>query len=203
MKDKKTNLCLLRVISIFMILILHYNLDLGGNLLNNDTGFNKILSIVLEGICIVGVNTFIITTGYFSIESKNNEIKIRKIIDIIAALVFYAVIIALVCLITKIQNINIVFLKTFLKSITDRWFTTTYIILLLLSPFINKLTSNINQKKYKCLLIILLVIFSLWPSFYTDITTKSAGYDIINFSILYLIGGYIKKYCNDLEKKYV
>lgn len=64
----------------------------------------------------------------------------------------------------------------------------------LLIPFLNKIINNISQNSYKTLLVIGLIFFYFWPSFYTKITVSDAGYGIVNFVYLYFIGAYIRKY---------
>ena len=200
--EKKSNLYLLRIISILMILTLHYlNASIGGFINNNELSqTNKIIVNVIESICIISVNIFVITSGYFLIEKKP-VIKVRKAINIVATIVFYAVIFAIIALILNLNEFNIDFIKTFIKSITDRWFTTIYIILLFIYPYINKLISNIDKNKYLLLIMILLFFFTVCPTLGFTVTVKDFGYGIINFVILYLIGGYIRKYCDDKFQK--
>ena len=153
----------------------------------------------IESTCIVSVNIFIIITGYFMINKE--FIKLSKVIQLIFITIFYGIAIYLILLLTNISNISIDSLLTFVKSITDSWFITTYVILFLCIPFINKLIKNLSKKSYRNLLIILIFFFSVWPSIWTFITVNDGGYGIINFLLMYLIGGYLKLYCNEKEER--
>ena len=76
------------------------------------------------------------------------------------------------------------------------WFIKSYIILYLLSPYINVMLNNINKKNHEILIIISLLFFSIWPSFLNNAPKNDSGYGIITFIILYIIGNYIRKYFN-------
>lgn len=199
--ERKSNLELLRIILIIMVLVLHY-LGIGG-VRNNSDGVTLFLLNFTESICIVSVNVFVIITGYFMV--SKNFIKISKILQLILTTFFYGVIIYLVLLITQYSSFNIENIKTFIKSITDSWFITTYIILYFLIPFINKLINMLSKKNFEILLIILIFFFSIWPSVWTFITINDGGYGIINFILMYLIGAYIRLYWDEVNctKKFI
>lgn len=201
--ERKSNLDLLRIISILFVLGLHYLFDAGGGVLNNDnvSTINTTLSQFIGSAFIVAVNVFVITSGYFMIDK--NEIRIRKIIEILLTLLFYDIVIYIILLCTGICNFDKETIKTFLLSFINNWFIVIYILLYLLSPFINKLFKVLDKRQVQILLTVLLIFFSVWPTFLTDITVRDGGYGIINFIILYLLGGYIKTYNNKCDKKFL
>ena len=45
------------------------------------------------------------------------------------------------------------------------WFCTSYLIVLLLSPFLNKICDSISQRQFQYLLAVLLAVYSLSPTF--------------------------------------
>ena len=112
---------------------------------------------------------------------EKTNINYKKILVLFFITVFYSVMFYLVSLVFKNNSVSIKTLMEFIKSITDRWFIYIYIILYLLIPYINKIIINIEKKDYKNLLIILLVFFSVWPTFWTKITSSDNGYGIVNF----------------------
>lgn len=53
------------------------------------------------------------------------------------------------------------------------------------------------------LINILVLFFSVWPSFFSAAPRNDQGYGIINFVLLYIIGDYIKKYISLNKKSFV
>ena len=71
------------------------------------------------------------------------------------------------------------------------WFASVYIILYILYPFINILLNSIDKKTYQVLLITLLIIWCILPTF----TTKSfSGSNLAWFLTLYAVAGYVRLY---------
>ena len=188
---RNTNFELLRIISIVMIMGVHY---LGYYALDNVNKFtlNYYLVYFIESICIMGVNAFILISGYFLI--TKNKVNIRKIIDLLMIVAFYGMIFYLLMMIINKTSFEI---KGLIKSMIPfllgkRWFVRTYIILFLISPFINKGLIELNKKSFERLIGILILFFSIWPSFLPYPPVIDDGYGIINFVLLYVIGAYIR-----------
>ena len=200
MKMKRnSNLELLRIISMAMIIGLHYfNSSMGGALGQvKPSHFNFYFAYLLESMFIVGVNCFVLITGYFMIEKKS--VGMNRIVEILIIMLFYSIVFYLLALSMGLIQLNV---KEIFKTIMPffyenrRWFIKTYLILYILSPFLNVAINNLDQKNYKILLIILLVLFSVWPSFFPGAPSNDYGYGIITFVILYAIGGWLRKYYN-------
>lgn len=202
--NRQSNFELLRIICIFMILILHYcNSNMGGalNIKNIPEGsFNYYLVRAFESFSIIAVNCFIIITGFFSYNSK--KIKVKKIIDLICILLFYNIIIYIFALTMKLQKFDNKSFETFMETMHNggSWFIVIYIILYMMIPFLNIIIKNINQKQFIFLIIFMLIMFSIYPTFLSNTTVKDNGYGIINFILLYFIGAYISKYKMNSKK---
>lgn len=74
------------------------------------------------------------------------------------------------------------------------WFINIYVVLYILTPFINKLIENMNKKQFRRLLILLFVFLSVIPFITNNQIIDNNGYQIISFVMLYLIGAYFGKY---------
>jgi surface polysaccharide O-acyltransferase-like enzyme len=180
--------------------MLHY-LKKGGAL---DTGYGSeinTISWVLEAFCIVAVNCYMFITGYFLIKSKFSIIKILKLWG---QVLFYSITIYLIFLFTNIIDFNIKdMIVSFMPIITkEYWFVTVYILLYLLSPYLNILIYNLSKKQFKTLIGIMLFVFCICttflPSSFTLDTTR--GYGIIWFVCLYFIGAYIRLHFDGKSK---
>lgn len=135
-----------------------------------------------------GVNCFIIITGYFLIDSKFNR---KKLLKLIGEVLFYSWTILIGVLILTNQKIDF---KSILRCVfpvtySHYWFVTNYVILYLLSNYINKFLLNLTQREYRTLMIILLVIWCIIPS----VLFGKIGFSNLDwFILLYMIGAYIK-----------
>ena len=198
MKISQSNFELLRIVCIIMIISLHYfNASMGGALDTKnipDSHFNYYLVRFLESFCIVAVNCFILITGYFM--NKSEKIKLKKIIDLIGVMLFYNISLYILAIILKLQNLDKESIDTFIKTFHSKgcWFIIIYILLYILSPFINIVIKNITKKQFEFLILFMLIAFSIYPTFLSSTTVQDNGYGIINFIMLYLIGAYISIY---------
>lgn len=207
MKERKSNIELLRIISILGVIILHYNNpQIGGGLkFVEPNSINYWILIIFESISICAVNIFIIISGYFLIEKTSRNL--WKIIE----LILQVILINVAFYIFKNCIINGSFsIKGLINSlIPANYFVILYSTLFIISPYINKIVTKINLKEYKKFLIILFIIFSIYPTMidllgeilnkeFIGLSTIGAygsqyGYTIVNFVLMYLIGGYIYK----------
>lgn len=193
-KTRLSNLELLRIISMIMIVSSHYVIH-APKFVDGLTINKYILDFISLGGKI-GVNCFILITGYFLVKSR---FKFEKLIKIVIEVFTYSVIMFIITLLFTDRSIGIKeLLKTFLPIIySNYWFVTNYIGLYIISPFINKLIEALNENEYKNLLIVSFVILSVIPT----VTAANFVYsNLIWFIFLYLIAGYIRLYYNSKIK---
>lgn len=204
MKKRNLSLDLLKIISIFSIIIIHYiNRNYGGAF-NTTLQLNYNIISVLAAVFICSVNIFVLISGYYLID--DNKIKVRKIIDFISMIIFYGIIIYIASLIIGIISFDKDGIQLLFKSITNMWFINIYLVMYILHPYFNKLIKSINKKQHMYLIIILIFFFCIWPSlsylkpnWFTLVMVKDYGYGIINFFMLYSISSYIKIYYDDYK----
>lgn len=81
------------------------------------------------------------------------------------------------------------------------WFVTTYIALYCIAPIINKAISSFDKENFAKGLLVGFILFYIWPTLAYLVNAnqlvKDAGYGIVNFIYLYLLGRYIRLYYND------
>ncbi len=196
MKNKKTmistkrdtNLEFLRIISMIMIVISHWNYHSGIDLIEINNSFNKIL-LGNSWLGNLGVIIFFMITGYFSCKSDKG-INIKKIMKIILQVFTYSVGIYVFLLLIGKVNFSIKDCVKVLFPIASKkyWFVTVYIVLVLLIPFINILIKNITKKEFKKLMVVLTILFSIIPTF---TSCDFYGNELIQGIYFYLLGAYI------------
>ena len=195
--QRNSNIELLRILSMLMIIGLHYlHGSMGGALENIEYGtLNYYISQAAETVCIISVNIFVLITGYYMVSPKRvYEIKISKPINLYVITVFYGLIFLMIAIILGKQDLSV---QNVLQSVVPffygrRWFVEMYIILLLLSPFLTKLLVSLTKKNYIVLLSIWIALFSIWPSFFNNPPINDGGYGIMHFITLFMISGFIR-----------
>ena len=85
------------------------------------------------------------------------------------------------------------------------WFITAYIIVYILSPYLNILIQNMKKKEYQRLLMILLLIWCIIPTifgvFYNTTENMLFYSRLIWLIVMYLVGAYIKLYPIEIFSK--
>ena len=189
-KKRSSNLELLRIISMVLIIAHHYSVHGGYNITDNSLYANKLIVQLLSLGGKLGVNCFILITGYFTIDSS---FKIRKVVRLWLEILFYSVGISLIFYCTGLADFN---MKYFIKSLLPvtfslYWFATAYVILYILTPFINIFINTIKKETYIKIIILALLLWSFIPTFTKQ---EMGGTYVTWFITLYLIAAYIKKY---------
>lgn len=196
-QERNSNFELLRSVAMFMIVVWHVIIH--GKLLYNTTGtLNFILTILLY-FCIIHVNTFMLITGYFQYDKK---FKLGKFLKIMFELIFYNVIVN-ICLVLfgLIEVSKMTLLMDIFPLNCPYWFLANYLILYLLSPFINKLIGALNKKEHKNLILLLSFIYFILPYISFGRLISNNGYNIQQFIVFYFIGSYLNKYNIELFKE--
>lgn len=200
-KQRNSNFEILRIISMCGIITVHYmNSEIGGAIQNAVfPNFSWLFSHFLSSLCVPLVNCFVLISGYFLI--NNRIFSLRKSMNLLFITAFYGIIAYSTSVIT---GNNVFSLSKFIYVIIPffdgkRWFVETYIILILFAPFLNKVLNSLERRSYNILLTIQIVIFSIWYSVGFSAPLLDDGYGIINFITLYMIGGYLKLYRENVK----
>lgn len=197
--QRNTGLDLLRLLAICMVIVLHYNYFRMGGLLGavapKET--NYYLGQTTETFSIIACNLFVLISAYYL--SAANRVKVRKVVDIGLMLVFYGLLCLAVAYAFGLAPTEATG-SDLMKSILNRWFVVTYVILYLIFPFLNRVIRSISRRKHLYLIWLAFIFFSVWPSVYTKVTVSDKGYGITNFILLYLIAAYIRRYADGRKR---
>ncbi len=156
-----------------------------GQSLGQDVSFGAHL---LEGFTIIGVNVFVLITGYFSTTpKKSNFINI-------AFICLFWMIIKVACLYSFDEDISYKYAFFITRS---NWFIPAYLTLLLLSPILNLFAESVDKKALIGLVALLLlseIWFDLLPPNPDIKLGSNRGYSVLSFIILYLLARAIRLY---------
>lgn len=184
---------LFRILCVLGILLMHGT----GEIINNLSGNDMTVIIFVTSICNISSSCLMILSGYYGMVFSS-----QKLISLYGISLFWSIF----SLITK----NFLgtlggesrqeLLAFFFPVLSSRnWFVTGYIYILILSNYINLIFERMDKKQFSRLLMILLTIFSILPTFFFFDPTNTGGKGIIHLFIMYLIGAYIYRYV-DMEK---
>ena len=158
--SRNSTLEILRIISMIMVIGLHYmNKTIGGGL-NTELKGNIVSSHIIESICITSVNVFVLISGYFMQSAKTTGLK--KAVNLYLVMLFYNLSCFGIAAATGQYPFSVreLILAVFPFFAGLKWFLQTYMILLLIAPFINKLLNCLNQESHGFLIFIQIMLFS-------------------------------------------
>jgi len=191
---RQSNIELLRIFAMFAIVMHHYVIHGTTNFVYLDPPLStqSVFAIFLGAFGRPAVGIFVLICGYFSIKS---DFKLPRFISLVAQVFFYSVILLLLSIFalpggSAIGRDDIV-ASLFPTAYGTYWFATAYAVLILLSPYINKLLLNLTQKQHKALIATFVVIWCLLP---TLIGASFSGNDLAYFVSLYTIAAYLRLY---------
>lgn len=197
-KERQSNFELLRIISMFFIVL--YHTIWHGEILKYTTGFHNILMDILVLICLVHVNSFIMTSGYFQCEK---DITWKKVLKLNNLNWFYRLVIFGIFLIFAIAPMTA---RDWYHSIIPLdfeyyWFIQVFLLLSIVSPLLNIVIRNIDQKKHQMILLIGFLITTVLPLISNQMAFFNNGYTLYQFIYLYFVGAYFKKYPLKIKNK--
>lgn len=202
-QERNYGIDLLRIIATYMVIVLHV-LGQGGIIWNlENTSQNYISAWVLELLAFCAVNCYALISGYVGIYSK---FKISNILLMWLQVVLVSVgsLIVFCCAGVEISSADLMN-ACFPVSMGTYWYFTAYFCLYFLTPFLNKFIHEANGKLLEYMLIVLIFLFSIMPTFFEkDMFLLNNGYSALWLIILYAVGGILRKlYDNIRIKKYV
>ncbi len=194
-KKRQSNIELLRIISMLMIVGLHY-LDKGSVLPKTTSYFtlNGYVAWGFEAFFFSSVNVFFLISGYFSLDRKFDA---KKILRFWLQIVTYSLGLGIIACIIGLRSFDIYVLFQYIFPIVTNhyWFATVYFILFVISPLISAGVNAIDQKTLKWVIGLLLVFTSFAKTFIPMLlATDNKGYDAIWMLAVFLTGMYLKKY---------
>ncbi|MBE5747832.1 MAG: acyltransferase [Clostridiales bacterium] len=188
-KERNSAIELLRIITMVMIIFHHFSLHGGFEFSSVSVNLFWYNFIVIGGK--IGVNVFIIISGYHLISNDKRIFDLTRIAKFWGQVFFYSIAIYLVFGLTGVSELKGKALVEALLPITfsEWWFASGYFVLYLLHPFLNKLLRSLDKALYQKLILLLVVCWCIIP---TVTTSAYEGNALLWFITLYTIAGYIR-----------
>ncbi len=190
-KVRDSNFELLRLISMIMILALHANHQSLGEPTSTAAianPFQMWTKEFLQQVCDVGVNVFVLISGWFGIRPKK-----KSFFKLVFQIMFYSVGLFLIMFIMG-------FRLPFLKNIqlfwlgSGYWFVPAYLILYAFSPVLNAFIENSTRSVVRNFLLFFFFLELLYGWAFDDFANFDGGYSALSFFFLYLLARYINIY---------
>ena len=205
MKQRNVGIDVLRVVSMFLIIIGHILIQ-GGVLsayLNEgiQVGYYFFNTIGILACC--GVNCFALVSGYVGWQ---NTFKLEKIIKLWANVVFWSVGVSLILFIYNKEFFSVKeAISMFLPLIRGRyWFFNAYFVVFMFSPLLNHLIRTLPKRTFQYFLLTVGFVFCVIPflALGNDVLRIQSGYEFSWLMVMYLAGGYFSKYPVTIKKPY-
>lgn len=187
--ERNSSFELLRLFCIFGIIVMHTfaGIDTTGSALNTA------LHVLTNSLFNTGVTCFILISGYFGI-----RFDLKKLISLDLMIIFFTV--------AGTVALGDFGVKALVKScipVLSRqyWFITCYFALCILAPFLNQIPKRLERKQFRSLLLVLLLLFSVIPTFTTYDIMQDSGKGLVDFVMAYLMGRYLSLYYGQAQRK--
>lgn len=183
--ERNSNIELLRIVSILLIVAMHV---CGYAASKGDFSWgNTVVRYFIGSIGNLGVSCFVLISGYFGV-----KFSWRKLVYITLLTTVYAVL-ASFCNGGFAVNRDCIMQLTVVPRYFN-WYITCYIILMMVSGYLNRFCESLDRKSYRKLLLALFVTMSVLPMMVsaTETVEIRSGQCLSYFIYAYLIGRYIR-----------
>lgn len=194
-KLRDSNLELYRIIVMLLIVAHHYVVNsgltsLGGPISSDPTSARSLFLLLFGAWGKVGINCFVLITGYFMCKS---QITLKKFMKLFLQILFYRIVIGLAFLISSYEPLTLSGILNMLVPIrtVSTGFTSAFLLFFLFIPFLNILVNNMSEKQH----IILIGLVSFTYIFLGTVPLFSVTMNYVSwFMVLYIISSYIRIY---------
>lgn len=193
---RDSNIELLRIIAMLFILLHHLivhavypDVMIGKNGANTE----YFVYSILNGFFYVAVNLFVLISGYFGI-----RLRAKRIWSLYLQCGFYGLLTYLFGV--MVGNVPFVPHTIITKSLlifshlSSWWFVVCYLILMVISPFLNYAIKQMEKKEYLWVLACFTFVQMYLGWFWQKEAYDTSGYSYLNFIYIYLIGGYMHRF---------
>ena len=201
MKERDSNIELLRIIATLFIMMLHCNgwilRDFGG--VNGwfiggySVGMSRIL---IQNITVLGVDLFILISGFYGLRPK-----LKSIVNLFTLLLFFYVGCYLWnCALGHEDFTWLNLCSNFLAFSRANWFINSYLFLLLLSPLINAFVDSVSTHRLGYYTIAYCLLTQYFGSLMVNqYWWYNGGYSIVMMVGVYLVGRFLNRIKNWLN----
>lgn len=188
--DRNSNGELLRILAMFLIVLSHFSTHGTINIYEyvEDGNLSLLYLQILSMGGNIGVNTFILLTGYYLFYGK---FKTKKLIQTVLQVTIYSISCYVIFHINGGLSAVGIVKSVFSVLYGEYWFMTGYVGLYLFFPYLNKLLRSLEKDEYQKFMFLLFITVAFIPfAFKTQFILS----DFMWFVFIYTAGAYLRKY---------
>ena len=185
-----SNIELLRIVSMAMVLAVHFAGAAFGLPSPDDLASPTAMMLgknAVESLAIVGVNCFILISGFFGIRASW-----KGLANFTFTCLFASVVVFMLYCVENGFSWSFLFESLCVYSSTDLWFVPSYLVLYLLSPVLNAGLKSLDRRKL-CLFIAGLVFINVYLGWLRGGKVNSYGYNEMQMIFIYSIGRLLRR----------
>ena len=189
---RHSGLELLRLLSMFFILALHVNFYAFGapSLLDfRASPFGSTIRVFLESATIVGVNCFILISGWFGIRPKT-----KRVAELLFQCAFFCLLLYGFGLIAGIPFGRREALKNLFLVGKLNWFIKAYLVLYILAPVLEAFVSTASRRQFATVVVSFFAFQTIYGWLFPVATFFNGGYSAISFVGIYLLSRFIRQF---------
>ena len=192
-RHRQTNIELLRIFSMLMVLVIHYNVATNGQTTHEMvlTEPWKAVGIAsLKSLSFICVNCFIIISGYFGIRWKW-----KSLCNYLFQIAFWG---GMVHLIAVALGFSVFSASRLLDNmlmflVHGNWFFVSYLALYMLAPVLNAYIEKVDAKQLGWMVLAFYAFQTVFGWIFKNCIEFSQGLTFVSFMGLYLLGAYLKR----------
>ena len=200
MKERSSNIELFRIVMMLLIVAHHYVVNTGimEIMLEDATSWQSLFLYMFGMWGKIGINCFVMITGYFMCKS---DITIRKFLKLLLEVLFYNIVCFAAFAIAGYQSYSLADIVKGIMPMRNMMndFMGCFLVYYLLIPFLNKMLGALQRKEHRNLIVLSLEILMVWN--HMPMVEYKTNY-VIWFSVLHVIAAYLRFYEDELAKKY-
>lgn len=189
-----SNIEILRIVCMVMIILFHYYLY-GAFSKEMDVTASYVVMQLLSSGSKIGVDVFVVITGYFLITQEFRWLKLCKFFS--CTYFWSLVILAFAIFMFGVDQLAPDRILESLFPLTPlNWFARSYFILYIMFPLLNRFIFRVSRRTLGCVILVLTMYFYVVPTVLGG-TRGGYGNSTFMFADMYMIGAYIRQYGNE------
>lgn len=188
--NRQSNIELLRILSMFFVLVGHVGMIVGfpdKDLFSSDF-LSSFLRILIQGFSVVGVNIFVLISGWFGI-----KVSLKGAGTFLFQILFLLWAIYLIEIAMGLTSFDFHSIKISMGLTSEYWFVMAYLGMYTLTPILNAYVTKASEVQFRRLLIVF-YSFQCYYCWISGFVNYFEGYSVVFFCGLYLTARYIKLY---------